>query len=142
MTNMDSFVSALAEKIRDLEGQKERLDAKIEILRELMEGETGVTPPPAQKRKSGRPKGSKNKKSAAVAAVEQDGLYEEAIDQLGDQGTTPEMQKKRVAAFKPAVRATDGLGPGIRAGTVKQVLGDESPSTSSHKQISIKDEEE
>jgi hypothetical protein len=48
------------------------------------------------------------------------------------------MQKKRIASFKPIARAPQELGPGVRAGTPKQVMGD--PSGSADKQISIKDD--
>ena len=121
---MTNFTDALQEKIDELEDEKERLDDKIELLRELMESETGKRGV-VSKRKAGRPKGSKNRgKKAASVHAPKDELYEEAMQQLAKReegGTSPELQAKLTKQFNPTARAASKLGPGITAGTKKQV---------------------
>ena len=87
-------------------------------------------PVPAAKpgrKRAGRPPGSKNKKKTARKDPEADALneelYQEAVAQLGDEGTTPEMQKKLANRFVPTPRPSTAPKKGIRAGTPQQVMG-------------------
>ena len=121
---MTNFNDALQAKIEDLEDEIDVRETKIELLRDLMEGEdnTPVVKAPG-KRKAGRPKGSKNKRSNKESAhAPRDELYEEAMTQLSkseEGGTTPELQKSRTASFNPQARPVTKLPKNIVAGAGK-----------------------
>ncbi len=121
---MTEFNEVLQKKIEDLEDEIDARETKIELLRELMEGEdnTPVVKAPG-KRKAGRPKGSKNKRSDKESAhAPNDELYEEAMTQLSkseEGGTTPELQKSRTASFNPQARPITKLPKNIVAGAGK-----------------------
>jgi len=128
---MTNFTEALQEKIDELEEEKERIDEKIDLLQELMDGEGGKQTKKAGKalaaksRKAGRPKGSKNKKKGESAHAPKDEIYEEAMKQLAkseEGGTSKELQEKLTKRFNPTARPERSLGAGITAGTKKQVL--------------------
>jgi hypothetical protein len=120
---MSDFIAALQEKIDELEEEKEHLDGKIDLLRELMESE-GETPTskakaPA-KRRAGRPKGAKNKKKTPSKHAVKDDLYEEAmknVEKLEDGGTSVELQKSRTKSFNPAPRPLAPKARNVHAGT-------------------------
>ncbi len=125
---MNSFTQGLKDKIAALEDEATeredsllRIRAKIEMLEELLADEQGLPTQPVGKKKRGRPKGSasKSKKATDPAMVE---LYEEAVATLPEEGTTPELQEKLTKRYKPTARVPEGLGPGIKAGTKKDVL--------------------
>jgi hypothetical protein len=126
---MSNFEEALRNKISVLEDERQELEDalnrvgdKIRVLEELLcEEAEGKRPPVVPtKKKRGRPKGSKTKKNDPAA---KDDVYEEATAALGDDVTPPELQKKLTSRYKPSPRPTEGLGPGVKAGTKKQVLG-------------------
>ena len=130
---MSDFITALQEKIDELEEAREaavqEFDTKLELLRELMESEgeapTSKVKVPA-KRRAGRPKGSKNKKPDKNESkhAPADELYDEAMAQLSrseEGGTTPELQEKLTKRFNPTPRTPRKLGTGVTAGTKKQV---------------------
>lgn len=142
---MSSFTQGLKDRIEALRDEREeledsmsRIDAKIETLEELLaeEEEEVALPSDRPKRKRGRPKGSK-KKTAKKASEEDQALYDEACATLPEAGTTPEQQEKLANRFRPTPRVTDGLGPGIRAGTKKDI---QSKTTKSDKTITVEDE--
>ena len=139
---MTNFVDALQEKIDELEEQKAVIDDKIELLRELMESETGKQASPAPKRK-GRPKGSKNRrrKQSTSAHAPADELYDEAMKELSKRvegGTTPELQEKLTKNFVPVPRPARELGVGITAGTKEQVK-EHAGRRKSHATVSVDD---
>ena len=127
---MTNFTDALLEKIDELESEKERIEGKIELLRELMDAEDGPevsSHAVKEKRKAGRPKGTKNKrvKKGESAHAPKDDLYEEAMRQLNNSeegGTSKELQEKLTKRYNPTPRPERSLGAGIIAGTKKQVL--------------------
>ncbi len=143
---MNSFTKALQTKIADLEKDKEHIDDKIELLNELLESESEEVGGPEQvvapkKRKAGRPKGSTNRKKnvpASAHAVDDD-LYQEAVQNVKGEGTSKEFQQERIAKFHPHARPSRELGPGIVAGTKKQVL--EGNKKGPDSTISIEDDE-
>lgn len=141
---MSNFVKALESKIKVLQEERaeheeaiEAIDAKLELLNELHAEEGGEpvaeAPPAPKKRKPGRPKGSKNKKTPAKKADPKKGasghgvdddLYQEAVRQLAnleEGGTSKELQERMVKRFNPQPRPQRTLGPGITAGTKKDV---------------------
>ncbi len=128
---MTNFIDALNAKIGDLDKEKGHIEDKIELLNELLEAEFDESPdltqaPSPKKKKTGRPKGAKNRKSkkSDSAHAPADDLYEEAMKQLSkrEEGvTSPELQEKLTKKFNPVARPTRKLGPGIVAGTKKQV---------------------
>jgi len=126
---MTNFTDALQEKIDELEDEKERIDEKIDLLRELMESETGkrgASAPARAKRKAGRPKGAKNKKTANSKHAPKDELYEEAmknVEKLEEGGSSAELQKSRTASFNPTARPQRRTPPNVHAGT-KQAVDD------------------
>lgn len=157
---MSNFVEALKEKVEALEDELQeyedavsRIQSKIEVLNELIEEEGGKTNP--SKKKSGRPKGSRNrktsssKKSSSSAKSKktkeqieaEKALYKEAVNTLpGGKGSSEEEQQKAIARFNPAPRIDPGSG-GVKAGDKESVLGNaDSPSSKSHVRISIDDE--
>jgi len=117
---MADFMEALVEKITNLEGQRDALteqlaniDARLEVLRELLNEETG-TEIVASTKKVGRPKGSKSKPKEDFSHPSE--LSEAAMgDAAGMEGTPPEvaerLSKKRVVRTAPP--ATN-YGPGVR----------------------------
>jgi len=128
---MTNFTEALQEKIDELEEEKERIDDKIDLLQELMDGEGGKQTKrvgkalAAKSRKAGRPKGSKNKKKGESVHAPKDEIYEEAMKQLAkseEGGTSKELQEKLTKRFNPMARPERSLGAGITAGTKKEVL--------------------
>ena len=142
---MNSFTQGLKDKIAALDDEATELEdsllrvrAKLEMLEELLAEEQGLSKQPVGKKKRGRPKGSGSKSKKAINSdmVE---LYEEAVATLPGGGTTPELQEKLTKRYKPTPRVTEGLGPGIKAGTKKQVLETlkERPTDAS---ISVEDE--
>ncbi len=145
---MNSFTKALQTKIVDLEKEKEHIDDKIELLTELLEAESeevgGSEQTPAlKKRKAGRPKGSTNRKKKTTSAhAINDDLYKEAVanlENLESGGSSKAFQKERIARFNPHARPSRDLGPGIVAGTKKEVVaaGKKAPDST----ISIEDGE-
>jgi len=141
---MSNFVKTLEAKVKALNTERnehwlaiEAIDDKLELLAELLADE-GVEPPSApasfskpSKKRPGRPKGSKNKKTASsslggsadpVAAEMNKELYEAAIGQLGAEATTPEMQERLSKRFNPLPRPVRSLGAGVRAGTKAEIV--------------------
>lgn len=127
---MTNFTEALQEKMDELEEEKERIDEKIELLQELMDGEGGKQAKrvgkalAAKSRKAGRPKGAKNKKTAISKHAPKDELYDEAMQQvakLDEGGTSPELQQKRIASFNPTARPHNRTPKNVHAGTKKTV---------------------
>jgi hypothetical protein len=128
---MSDFIAALQEKIDEIEEAREaavqEFDTKLELLRELMESE-GETPTSKAKaptkRRSGRPKGSKNKKNAPSKHAVEDDLYKEAmqnVEKLADGGTSAELQASRTKSFNPAPRPLAPKAPNVHAGTREAV---------------------
>ena len=107
------------------------IDAKLAVLTELYREESGTTSeivptPPPKKKRPGRPKGAKGKKKTQGSSKHAvaDELYDEAMSQLnksGEGGTSKEMQERMTRRFNPTPRPTRELGPGITAGTRKDV---------------------
>jgi hypothetical protein len=122
---MNYFTNALQEKIDELESDKDVIDAKIGLLLELLEAEGGKSSStsPAPKRRSGRPKGSKNKKipkKASTKHAPKDDLYDEAMKQvakLEEGGTSAELQRSRISSFNPTPRPVPAKPPNVHAGT-------------------------
>jgi hypothetical protein len=147
---MTNFIDALQEKIDDLEDEKAHIDEKIDLLRELMEGETGkrgAAPPARAKRRAGRPKGAKNKKQAPSKHAVADDLYEEAmknVEKLEDGGTSAELQASRTKSFNPAPRPLAPRAPNVHAGTKKDVdearLGKKADATVSVDEADLEDD--
>lgn len=109
------------------------IEGKLSLLNEIFgvvpEEKTEPTPPALKKRKPGRPKGSKakgtkaGKKSTSTHALDDD-LFQEAMRQLATReggGTSKDFQESRVKSYRPQPRPDRNLGPGITAGTKKQV---------------------
>lgn len=124
---MSDFIAALQEKIDEIEEAREaavqEFDTKLELLRELMESE-GETPTSKSKaptkRRSGRPKGAKNKKKAPSKHAVADDLYEEAmknVEKLADGGTSAELQASRTKSFNPAPRPLAPKARNVHTGT-------------------------
>lgn len=125
MQALKDRISILGDEIEELEDSLLRKRAKQETYEELLAEEQGLSKTPSSgKKKRGRPKGSKGKKAQT------DALYDEAVSNLGEGASTPELQKKRIEQYSPDRRVLEGLGPGIRAGTKQQVLGDSSDKPS------------
>lgn len=126
---MTNFTEALQEKIDELEDEKERIDEKIDLLRELMSNEEVSDHHKRPKkvkarRSSGRPKGSKNKKIVESKHAPKDELYAEAMKQvakLEDGGTSVELQQQRTASFNPTPRSQNRTPSNVHAGTKKDV---------------------
>lgn len=131
---MSDFTTALQEKINDLESQKDALgeqlanvDAKIEVLRQLLEEEGGKLAVPKRR---GRPPGTKK------PVPETDPLLLEAAQM---EGTDPEVAARlRNRKFQPTARVGRSLGAGITAGAGKGKPKDEA-ATGADKTISIDD---
>jgi len=142
---MTNFVDALNEKINQLEDEKSRIDEKIELLQELLDSESGQEAAPTAtetKKRPGRPRGSRNKKTTSIHAIE-DSIFEESTRQLAasGQGTTPEMQERMVKKYRPTPRPNRNYG-GVHAGTKAQVEEARASSASSNvnSTMSIEDE--
>jgi len=142
---MTNFNEALQAKIEEYEDKIDVFETKIELLRELMEGEAddeGTPPAKAPgKRKAGRPKGSKKKRSkkGVSAHAPKDELYEEAMKQLANSeegATSKELQEKLTKRFNPTPRPERSLGAGIIAGTKKEVL-EEQGKRKTHATVSV-----
>jgi hypothetical protein len=140
---MVDFTEALRDKILQLEGQldelmerKANVEAKLEVLRDLLSEEQPRVPgdsnPPAP-RKRGRP--SKKKTIAPSVA---DSVAEEAAKMPG---TDPEIEARlRSRPFNPSPRVSQGWGPGIRAGN-KSAVSPKETNPVADTNISIEDEE-
>lgn len=155
---MSNFVKTLEAKVKALNAERnehwlaiEAIDDKLELLVELLadEGvELGPTSAPAAKKRPGRPKGSRNKKKTQapkpvadpIAAEMNKELYESAVGQLGDEGTTPEMQEKLSKRFNPMPRPTHRLGAGVRAGTKAEVV--DKPENTADARVGGEEEDE
>lgn len=124
---MSELSEALENKITVLEDEKERIDEKILLLQELLELEAGedlAVTPKSRKKRTGRPKGSKNKKTTPSKHAPKDDLYEEAMAQvakLEGGGTSAELQKRRTSNFNPAARPHNRTPSNVHAGTKKDV---------------------
>jgi hypothetical protein len=122
------------------------IDAKLAVLNELYLEEEGVpvkatSAPEPKKKRRGRPKGSTKKttvgKKEGPKATETEpasggkkfapnfgNVYEEAVRDLESRdggGSSKELQERLVGRFNPQPRPVQKLGPGITAGTKKQV---------------------
>lgn len=135
---MSDFIKALEGKIKALQKEKTEhesaiaaIESKLELLGELYWEEMGQPVPattntPSKKRKPGRPKGStkKNKVSKTMKHAVADDLYEEAMRQVNSLeggGTSKDLQERMVKRYSPQPRPQRELGPGITAGTKKQI---------------------
>jgi hypothetical protein len=146
---MTDLVAALQDKISALEDEKEeledalaRIEIKLETYAELLAEESGEAAPAPKKR--GRPKGSKNKKRTPAkkkqpANAPKDELWEQAAGSVPDGGSTAEDQKRAMARFNPTPR--DNPNYGVKAGTMEEVMGDDSPTKKGkgHVNISVED---
>ena len=159
---MSDFTEALGLKISALEddlGECEetvfRIQAKIEMLNELLieeEGSKGASKPPipthVRKGKKGRPKGSKNRKKKAGAksnaADPSDGrvlLSDAELSQVESmEGTDPEVAKRLSSRkFVAHPRGDYSYVPGVHPGEGKKPAGDSGPKADAT--VSIDDEE-
>ena len=125
---MNSFTQGLKDKIAALDDEATELEdsllrvrAKLEMLEELLADEQGLSTQSVGKKKRGRPKGSASKPKKATDPTMAE-LYEEAVATLPEEGTTPELQEKLTKRYKPTPRVPESRGPGIKAGTKKDVL--------------------
>ncbi len=151
---MSSLTDALRGKISILEDEKEELEdalnrvvIKLETYEELLvEEEEGGTPAPAsptskKKRGRGRPKGAKNKKTAAKeSAAPRDELWEQAESSLpaGFDGTSPEEQERALRRFNPTARPAPNYG--VKAGTPEEVMGaKDDVAKKSHTNVTVED---
>lgn len=152
VTALQDRISALEDEREELEDALSRIDAKLEAYRDLLAEEQGeeVAPP---KRKPGRPKGSKNKKTAtsrkrttkkatksSAHAVEDD-LWKEATASLpeGASATTPEEQERAQKRFNPAPRPQPKYG--VKAGKPEDVMGTgDAPNNKANVSISVEDD--
>ena len=139
---MTDFASALNEKILDLQGRRDELeeelasvDARIEVLSGILAEEQGKPVEVSEKKKRGRPAGSKSGSKATpvnTPVPADDPVLREALTMEGTDPVVAERLKKR---FNPQRRAPDSRGPGIRAGNKQDVLGE----TRSDKTINVDD---
>lgn len=141
---MTDLATALRDKISDLDDEREELEdslnrvtEKIGLLESLLVEETGEeAPATAKKRGRGRPKGAKNKKTAAAknaakaSNAPKDALWEQAEGSLpeGSSGSTIEDQQKAIRRFNPTPRPAANYG--VKAGDPKDVLGDQNDKKS------------
>lgn len=139
---MSDFAQALEEKISVLEATKASLlsevsdiDVKIRLLRELQADETGEQP--VVKRRGRPPKVSKEK---GTTSFPMDPAIVEEASRMD--GTDPALAA-RLASRRPNRSAgpVKGYGPGVRAGTRDQVLGNSSGAPAGTSMISIEDDE-
>lgn len=158
---MNDFTDALSLKISALEDELEeceetvfRIQAKIEMLNELLieeEGFKGASKPPvsahARKGKKGRPKGSKNRKKRAASksktSSSSDGrvlLSEAELSQVEDmEGTDPEVAKRLSSRkFVAHPRGDYSYGPGVHPGEGKKLADD--PGARADTTITVDDE--
>ncbi len=130
------FVVALKSKILSLEGDKDELeedlaniDARLEVLRELLaeEGCHQLDDVVAKSKKRGRKKGSKNKKTSKRKAdpAELDPVQEEASRMKGTDPDLAERMSKR--KFVPAPREVQSYGPGVHPGVGGPPVTEHSP---------------
>ena len=128
------FIDALNAKIIGLEGDKDELEekldnieARLEILKELLAEEGGKSPP----KKRGRPQGSKNKKTPKrQSSVDtSDPVHVEASRMEGTPADIAERLSKR--KFTPAPRQVTSYGPGVHPGVGGPALS-EHPVVSEH----------
>lgn len=130
------FIAALGDKILALEGDKDELEealdsveARLEVLQELLDEEGGKSPASTPK-KRGRPKGSKNKKTSKRKSSAQalDPVQAEASRM---KGTDPEVAERlSTRKFTPAPRQVTSYGPGIHPGVGGPALS--GPEVSEH----------
>ena len=125
---MSNFEEALQAKIDEIEDSIARDQEKVDLLKELLEGEgSETTSPTPRKRRAGRPKGIKNKKKVAgTKHAPKDDLYEEAmknVEKLEGGGSSVELQKSRTASFNPTAKPQRRTPPNVHAGT-KQAVDD------------------
>jgi len=155
---MTDFSNAVRAKILELEDEKSEyedaiahVDSKIALLEELLEDE-----PPApsssgtKKRKPGRPKGSKNKKtakrskttkSAKKTSTGQSNLDPSILEEASKlEGTDPEIAKRLASRrFVANPRPPSSYGPGVHPGEGRDRVQNE---TMSDKSISVEDTED
>ena len=140
---MSSFTQGLKDKIAALDDEKTELEdallrvsSRLEMLEELLAEEQELSEQPlVEKKKRGRPRGSKKK--IIKTPTENEKLYAEAVATLPEEGTTPEMQERLVNRYSPTPRPVEGRGPGIKAGTKEDTAA---KTTKSDKTISIEDD--